>query len=141
MKLYQDVRNNRLLLFLLPSFPSPLADSETNEEVVVATTRLETMLGDTGIAVHPEDSRYAHLIGRRAVHPFAVPPRFLPIVADDFVERDFGTGAVKLTPAHDQTDYEVGLRHNLPFITCIDEKGFMTKVAGQFAGELDPPHF
>lgn len=101
----------------------------------MATTRLETMLGDTGIAVHPDDPRYKHLIGKYAIHPFAVPERRIPIVADTFVERDFGTGAVKLTPAHDPTDYEVGLIHNLPFLTCIDETGLMTKVAGQFAGE------
>nr|CDS31133.1 valyl tRNA synthetase [Hymenolepis microstoma] len=117
---------------VLTSFAYPIADS--NEELVVATTRLETMLGDTGIAVHPDDPRYKHLIGKYAIHPFAVPERRIPIVADTFVERDFGTGAVKLTPAHDSTDYEAGLRHNLPFLTCIDETGLMTKVAGQFAG-------
>ncbi|VUZ43657.1 unnamed protein product [Hymenolepis diminuta] len=117
---------------VLTSFAYPIADS--NEELVVATTRLETMLGDTGIAVHPDDPRYKHLIGKYAIHPFAVPERRIPIVADTFVERDFGTGAVKLTPAHDPTDYEVGLIHNLPFLTCIDETGLMTKVAGQFAG-------
>ncbi|VDM20927.1 unnamed protein product, partial [Hydatigera taeniaeformis] len=119
---------------VLTSFAYPIADSTSNEEIVVATTRLETMLGDTGIAVHPEDPRYSHLIGRYALHPFAVPERRLPIIADAFVERDFGTGAVKLTPAHDPTDYEVGLRHNLPFLTCIDENGIMTEVAGPFAG-------
>uniref|UniRef100_A0A5K3EV64 Valine--tRNA ligase, mitochondrial n=1 Tax=Mesocestoides corti TaxID=53468 RepID=A0A5K3EV64_MESCO len=119
---------------VLASFAYPIADSESGEELVVATTRLETMLGDTGIAVHPDDQRYAHLIGRFAVHPFAVPERRLPIVGDTFVDRDFGTGAVKLTPAHDPTDYDVGLRHNLPFITCIDETGLMTKEAGPFAG-------
>lgn len=108
---------------------------------MVATTRLETMLGDTGIAVHPEDPRYSHLIGRYAVHPFAVPERRLPIIADAFVERDFGTGAVKLTPAHDPTDYEVGLRHNLPFLTCIDENGIMTDVAGPFAGTFPSSYF
>ncbi|KAM3184235.1 hypothetical protein ACTXT7_008767 [Hymenolepis weldensis] len=117
---------------VLTSFAYPIADS--NEELVVATTRLETMLGDTGIAVHPDDPRYKHLIGKYAIHPFAVPERRIPIVADTFVERDFGTGAVKLTPAHDPTDYEVGLIHNLPVLTCIDETGLMTKVAGQFAG-------
>ncbi|KAL5972219.1 Valine--tRNA ligase [Taenia solium] len=119
---------------VLTFFAYPIADSISNEEIVVATTRLETMLGDTAIAVHPEDPRYLHLIGRYAVHPFAVPERRLPIIADAFVERDFGTGAVKLTPAHDPTDYGVGLRHNLPFLTCINESGNMTDVAGPFAG-------
>ncbi|EUB61231.1 Valyl-tRNA synthetase [Echinococcus granulosus] len=119
---------------VLTSFAYPIANSASNEEIVVATTRLETMLGDTGIAVHPEDPRYSHLIGRYAVHPFAVPERRLPIIADAFVDRDFGTGAVKLTPAHDPTDYEVGRRHNLPFLTCIDDNGIMTEVAGPFAG-------
>ncbi|KAM7538822.1 hypothetical protein Aperf_G00000051237 [Anoplocephala perfoliata] len=129
---------------VLSSFAYPIAgkfmciieyyECESNEELVVATTRLETMLGDTGIAVHPEDPRYSHLIGKYAIHPFAVPERRLPIVADTFVDRSFGTGAVKLTPAHDHTDYEVGLRHNLPFLTCIDEYGLMTSVTGQFAG-------
>ncbi|KAL5105185.1 Valine--tRNA ligase [Taenia crassiceps] len=119
---------------VLTSFAYPIADSASNEEIVVATTRLETMLGDTGIAVHPDDPRYSHLIGRYAVHPFAVPERRLPIIADAFVERDFGTGAVKLTPAHDPIDYEVGLRHSLPFLTCINDIGIMTDVAGPFAG-------
>lgn len=99
----------------------------------MATTRLETMLGDVGVAVHPEDPRYQHLIGRTLQHPFLLDRR-LPIIADAFVERDFGSGAVKLTPAHDQTDYEVGLRHNMPFITVINEDGVMTKEAGPFAG-------
>lgn len=92
------------------------------------------MLGDSGIAVHPEDPRYQHLIGREALHPFADPPRRLPIVGDSFVERDFGTGAVKLTPAHDHNDYEVGQRHGLRFITCIGENGLMTTECGRFAG-------
>ncbi|VDL91530.1 unnamed protein product [Schistocephalus solidus] len=118
---------------ILSSFAYPLIDSPNGEELVVATTRLETMVGDTGVAVHPEDPRYSHLIGRFVQHPF-IPERRMPIVGDTFVEREFGTGAVKLTPAHDHTDYEVGMRHNLPFITVIDDKGYMTKEAGPFAG-------
>ncbi|KAA0184331.1 Valyl-tRNA synthetase [Fasciolopsis buskii] len=105
-------------------------------ELVVATTRLETMLGDTGVAVHPEDPRYQHLIGRQIQHPL-VPDRVIPIVGDTFVDREFGTGAVKLTPAHDHTDWEAGLRHHLPAISVIDEAGNMTSAADtQFAGEL-----
>ncbi|BHF80648.1 hypothetical protein SprV_0702377600 [Sparganum proliferum] len=118
---------------ILASFAYPLVESPNGEELIVATTRLETMVGDTGVAVHPEDPRYSHLIGRFVQHPF-IPERRMPIVGDTFVDQEFGTGAVKLTPAHDHTDYEVGLRHNLPFVTVIDENGCMTKEAGPFAG-------
>uniref|UniRef100_A0A914XHA5 valine--tRNA ligase n=1 Tax=Plectus sambesii TaxID=2011161 RepID=A0A914XHA5_9BILA len=90
------------------------------------------MLGDSAIAVHPKDDRYQHLIGKVCKHPFV--DRDLPIIADDFVDREFGTGAVKITPAHDHNDYEVGVRHNLPFITCIGDDGLMTDACGQFAG-------
>lgn len=96
----------------------------------MATTRVETMLGDTAVAVHPEDPRYKHLHGKLVMHPFC--DRKLPIVADDFVERDFGTGAVKITPAHDPNDYEVGLRHQLPFITIFDEDGNIVGDYGKF---------
>ena len=82
------------------------------KELVVATTRIETMLGDVAVAVHPEDDRYKEWIGKELLHPF-VPERKVIVVADDFVERDFGTGAVKITPAHDPNDYECGKRHNL----------------------------
>ncbi|EYB94257.1 hypothetical protein Y032_0173g387 [Ancylostoma ceylanicum] len=101
-------------------------------EVVVSTTRVETMLGDTAVAVHPEDPRYQHLIGKVCVHPFV--DRELPIVPDSFVDREFGTGAVKITPAHDHNDYEVGQRHNLPFITCIDDDGNISPGCGEFSG-------
>uniref|UniRef100_A0A914X998 valine--tRNA ligase n=1 Tax=Plectus sambesii TaxID=2011161 RepID=A0A914X998_9BILA len=115
---------------VLVSFAYPV--DGTDEEVVIATTRIETMLGDSAIAVHPKDDRYQHLIGKVCKHPFV--ERDLPIIADDFVDREFGTGAVKITPAHDHNDYEVGVRHNLPFITCIGDDGLMTDVCGQFAG-------
>lgn len=97
----------------------PLTDS--SGEVVVATTRPETMLGDVAIAVHPEDVRYQHIIGKTIRLPLS--HREIPILADDFVERDFGTGAVKITPAHDVNDYEMAGRHDLPMISVIDEKG------------------
>ena len=95
----------------------PIEDSD--EEFIIATTRPETMLGDTGVAVNPQDERYQHLVGKNAILPLV--GRKLPIVADDYVELGFGTGAVKMTPCHDPNDYEVGLRHNLEQVQCIDE--------------------
>ena len=95
----------------------PVEDSD--EEFIIATTRPETMLGDTGVAVNPQDEKYQHLVGKNAILPLV--GRKLPIVADDYVELGFGTGAVKMTPCHDPNDYEVGLRHNLEQIQCIDE--------------------
>jgi len=99
---------------------------------VVATTRPETMLGDVAIAVHPQDKRYASLIGKKAKHPFV--ERELPVIADTFVDREFGTGCVKITPAHDPNDYDVGKRHSLEFITVIDEDGNMMSNCGKFSG-------
>ena len=95
----------------------PVEDSD--EEFIIATTRPETMLGDSGVAVNPQDEKYQHLVGKNAILPLV--GRRLPIVADDYVELGFGTGAVKMTPCHDPNDYEVGLRHNLEQIQCIDE--------------------
>lgn len=104
----------------------------TKEKVVVATTRIETMLGDTAVAVHPNDPRYNHLHGKFVTHPFC--QRRLPIILDDFVDLEFGTGVVKITPAHDPNDYEVGKRHNLPFITIFDDEGCIVGDYGQFTG-------
>ena len=87
--------------------------------IVVATTRPETMLGDTAVAVHPKDERYKHLIGKSLLLPIV--NREIPIIADDYVEKEFGSGAVKITPAHDPNDFEVGMRHNLPQILVMDE--------------------
>ncbi|CAN8019258.1 unnamed protein product, partial [Ixodes persulcatus] len=115
---------------VLISFAYPVEGSD--EEVVVATTRIETMLGDTAVAVHPKDPRYTHLHGKYVVHPFC--DRKIPIVCDDFVDMEFGTGAVKITPAHDHNDYEVGKRHKLPFITMIDDNGNICSGCGQFSG-------
>ena len=95
----------------------PIEDSD--EEFIIATTRPETMLGDSGVAVHPDDERYAHLVGKNAILPLV--GRKLPIVADDYVELGFGTGAVKMTPCYDPNDYEVGLRNGLEQILVIDE--------------------
>ncbi|XP_069705538.1 valine--tRNA ligase isoform X2 [Periplaneta americana] len=115
---------------VLVSFAYKVEDSD--DEVVVATTRVETMLGDTAVAVHPEDPRYKHLHGKFVVHPFC--DRRLPIVCDDYVDREFGTGAVKITPAHDPNDYEIGKRHNLPFITIFTDDGYVTGEYGKFKG-------
>jgi len=95
----------------------PVKDSD--EFLVVATTRPETMLGDTGVAVHPDDERYKHLIGKTAILPLM--NREIPIIADEYVDREFGTGCVKMTPCHDPNDFEVGQRHNLEQILVIDE--------------------
>jgi valyl-tRNA synthetase len=100
--------------------------------ITVATTRPETMLGDTAVAVHPEDERYAHLIGSMIVLP--VIGREIPIIADEYVEKEFGSGAVKITPAHDPNDFEVGERHSLPQIIVMDESGVMNAEAGPYQG-------
>jgi valyl-tRNA synthetase len=100
----------------------PLVDGQGS--IIVATTRPETMLGDTAVAVHPEDERYKHLIGKTVKLPLT--HREIPIIADEFVDREFGTGAVKITPAHDPNDFEVGKRHDLPFISVIDHQGKIT---------------
>ncbi|TCS79041.1 valine--tRNA ligase [Tepidibacillus fermentans] len=100
--------------------------------IVVATTRPETMLGDTAVAVHPKDERYQHLIGKTVVLP--ITGREIPIIADEYVDRDFGSGAVKITPAHDPNDFEIGQRHNLPRILIMDESGKMNENAGKYQG-------
>src|ERR1700687_452493 len=104
----------------------------TQEHVVVATTRPETMLGDTAVAVHPEDERYKHLVGKRVLLPLM--EREIPIIADEMVDREFGTGAVKITPAHDPNDFEVGRRHHLPEIDVMTDDGHMSAAAGAYAG-------
>ncbi|MGC9318466.1 MAG: valine--tRNA ligase [Armatimonadota bacterium] len=100
--------------------------------VVVATTRPETMLGDTAVAVHPDDDRYGHLIGETVILPLM--EREIPVIADELVDPEFGTGAVKVTPAHDPTDLEIAEKHHLPHVVVIDEDGNMTEEAGRFAG-------
>ncbi|MEC7363293.1 MAG: class I tRNA ligase family protein, partial [Actinomycetota bacterium] len=113
------------------SFAYPLADG--SGEIVVATTRPETMLGDTAVAVHPEDPRYKDLIGKTIRHPLV--DREFPIIADAIlVDPEFGTGAVKVTPAHDPNDYEVGKRHDLPFITMLDKSACVNQEGGRFEG-------
>ncbi|RGX51743.1 valine--tRNA ligase [Anaerotruncus sp. AF02-27] len=104
----------------------------TGEVLEIATTRPETMLGDTAVAVHPDDERYKHLIGKMVLLPIV--NKEIPIVADSYVEMDFGTGVVKITPAHDPNDFEVGLRHNLPVINVMNEDATINENGGKFAG-------
>ncbi len=108
----------------------PVAGSK--EYLVVATTRPETMLGDTAIAVHPEDERYKHLVGRSAIVPLM--NREIPIIADEMVDREFGTGVVKITPAHDPNDFEAGRRHHLAEIDIMTDDGHLSPAAGAYAG-------
>jgi len=108
----------------------PLADGSGYVEV--ATTRPETMLGDSGVAVHPNDERYQHLIGKNVILPIV--GREIPIVADEYVDMEFGTGVVKMTPAHDPNDFEVGNRHNLERILVMNEDGTMNDLAGKYKG-------
>lgn len=153
IKLYEDgniYRGNRIINWC-PACKTTLSDAEVEHEdqegnfwhikypikdsdefLEIATTRPETMLGDTGIAVHPEDERYAHLVGKTAILPLV--GRELIIVADDYVDKDFGTGAVKMTPAHDPNDFEVGKRHNLEEIDVMNEDATMNDLAGKYAG-------
>ncbi|WP_421862090.1 valine--tRNA ligase [Motiliproteus sp.] len=121
-------------------FRYPLADGETTSEgadhIIVATTRPETMLGDSAVAVHPDDERYQALIGKFVTLPLV--NRRIPIVADDYVDREFGTGCVKITPAHDFNDYEVGKRHNLPLINVLDRDAAVLAQAEVF--NIDGTH-
>ena len=104
----------------------------TDEFIQIATTRPETLLGDTAIAVHPEDERYTHLIGKMARIPIV--NREIPIIADTYVDKEFGTGCVKITPAHDPNDFEVGKRHNLPEICVMNDDATINENGGKFAG-------
>ena len=108
----------------------PIAGS--GEHLTIATTRPETMLGDTGIAVHPEDERYRHLIGQKAILPLL--KRELPIIADEYVKMDFAAGALKVTPAHDKNDFEIGLKHNLDSINIMNLNGTVNENGGPYAG-------
>ncbi|WP_234366861.1 valine--tRNA ligase, partial [Francisella tularensis] len=112
-------------------FIYPVADSD--EKIIIATTRPETMLGDMAVAVHPEDERYTHLVGKMINLPLT--DRQIPIIADDYVEKDFGTGCVKITPAHDFNDYEMGKRHNLPMLNILtDDATLNTNVPSKYQG-------
>ena len=110
--------------------------ADGSEGVVVATTRPETMLGDTSVAVNPADERYTDLVGKKVILP--IMNREIPVVADDYVEMEFGTGAVKMTPAHDPNDFEVAQRHNLEIITVTNDDGTMNENAGERYNGMDP---
>ncbi|KND01368.1 valine-tRNA ligase [Spizellomyces punctatus DAOM BR117] len=114
------------------SFAYPVENS--SEEIVVATTRLETMLGDTAVAVHPNDTRYTHLHGKYVIHPFQ--NRRIPIIPDEYVDPEFGTGAVKITPAHDPNDYIVGKRNQLEFVNIFTDEGRINENGAPFGGLL-----
>ncbi|QSV44655.1 valine--tRNA ligase [Geobacter benzoatilyticus] len=154
VRLYEEgliYRDNRLINWC-PRCHTALSDIEVEHEekagnfwhlrypvagepgrfVVVATTRPETMLGDTAVAVHPEDERYADLVGKTVVLPLM--NRQIPVVADEYVDREFGTGVVKITPAHDFNDFEVGRRHNLDVINVLDESGVINAAGHQYEG-------
>ncbi len=116
-------------------FRYPLVDGSTEEGIAyleVATTRPETMLGDVAVAVNPSDKRYQHLVGKKIKLPFV--GRHIPVIADSHVQKDFGTGCVKVTPAHDPNDFAIGKRHDLPQITVMRKNGSMNEHAGQFEG-------
>ena len=104
----------------------------SDEYLVVATTRPETMFGDTAVAVNPEDERYKHLIGKNVILPIVGKP--IPVVGDEHADMEFGTGCVKITPAHDPNDFEVGLRHNLPVVRVMNDDGTMNENAGKYCG-------
>ncbi len=108
----------------------PLADG--SGDVIVATTRPETMLGDTGVCVNPNDERYTDIVGKTVILPLV--NKQIPIVADDYAEMDFGTGCVKMTPAHDPNDFEVGLRHNLEVVRVLDDNGVVNSCGGKYEG-------
>ncbi len=102
------------------------------EGLIIATTRPETMLGDVAVAVHPDDKRYAHLVGKNVILPVVNKP--IPVIADTYVEMDFGTGALKITPSHDPNDFEVALRHDLPMIRVIADDGRINELGGAYCG-------
>ena len=110
-----------------------LIEGTDDEYVTIATVRPETILGDTAIAVHPDDERYTHVQGKRVIVPVA--NRSIPIIADTYVDREFGTGALKITPAHDMNDYEIGQRHGLEVIDVLNPDGTMSEAAGKYIGE------
>lgn len=117
---------------VLTHFFYEIDGTDGTERIEIATTRPETMLGDSGIAVNPKDERYKHFVGKKAKHPFV--DRLMPIFTDEYVDPEFGTGAVKITPAHDPNDFILGTRHNLEFINILNDNGTMNYNTGNFQG-------
>src|SRR5207253_9305547 len=111
----------------------PKSKIQNPKSIMVATTRPETMLGDTAVAVHPDDPRWQPYIGKMAMLPIMSRP--IPIIADEGVDPEFGTGAVKITPGHDPMDFEIGQRHNLPIINLLNKDGTLNENAGPYAGQ------
>ena len=130
-----EERNGKLYTFRYPLKDDDVAPraGDTKRYLEVSTTRPETILGDTAVAVHPEDERYGKLVGQTALVPML--GREIPIVADEHVDPEFGTGALKVTPGHDPNDYEIGQRHNLEFINVMNKDGSMNEEAGPYAGQ------
>lgn len=116
---------------ILVDFAYKVKDSD--EEIVVSTTRLETMLGDVAVAVNSKDERYKHLVGKKLVHPF-VDRELIVITDNELVDMEFGTGAVKITPAHDPNDFACGKRNNLEFINIMNDDGTMNSNCGKYSG-------
>ncbi|EFN78371.1 Valyl-tRNA synthetase, mitochondrial [Harpegnathos saltator] len=129
-KLHVPGYNNKVTFGRMMKLAYPIEDSK--EELIVATTRPETMFGDVALAVHPDDDRYAKYVGRRVMHPVRNIP--IPVVADFAVKKEFGTGVLKITPAHDRTDHGIAKRHNLPLIGVINEDGNMTDACKGYEG-------
>ena len=130
----QEEEDGKLWHILYPFSDGPIGELAG---LTVATTRPETMLGDVAVMVHPEDQRYAHLIGRTVRLPLT--GRDIPIIADDYVDREFGTGCVKVTPAHDFNDYAVGQRHGLDMIVILELDGSVPAEAELFDTKIDSP--
>ncbi|MBA4380555.1 MAG: valine--tRNA ligase, partial [Anaerolinea sp.] len=119
--------------YMLAPAEEPVSSKETGSYIPVATIRPETILGDTAVAVHPEDERYKKYIGRKVIVPRL--GREIPVIADDYVSREFGTGALKVTPGHDPNDYAIAQRHNLPVISVLDEAARVTESGGPYKGQ------
>jgi valyl-tRNA synthetase len=128
-----SISGNSVPFGVLIDFAYKLKD-DPNREIIVSTTRIETMLGDVAVCVHPDDPRYKDIIGKELIHPF-FPDRKMIIIADSvLVDMDFGTGAVKITPGHDPNDFACGQRHNLPIITIFNDDGTLNENGSLFKG-------
>lgn len=128
--------NRKAEVGLLHSIAYPLFNDQLGRELIVSTTRLETMFGDVALAIHPEDERYHEFIGSHVIHPL-FPLRKLPVITSRLVDRTMGMGVLKITPAHDKVDYEIAREYELPLISVIDESGRLTHACGEMFSGLD----